>query len=99
MPDAKKERRQEQGMMCFIEQRYAQGLDSGGMLGYVFDGKIDDAWKTVATTIEANCSKLQGVSPFRMVTSQIISGESRVGQTIHSVGDREFIIYHLFAAV
>jgi hypothetical protein len=26
-----------QGMMCFIEERYARGLDGGGMLGYVFD--------------------------------------------------------------
>ncbi|MGA2593432.1 MAG: hypothetical protein ABSH32_26245 [Bryobacteraceae bacterium] len=28
-----------QGMMCFIEERYARGLESGGMLGYVFDGE------------------------------------------------------------
>ena len=40
-----------QGMMCFIEQRYAKGLAGGGMLGYVFDGDVAKARTSVSAGI------------------------------------------------
>ena len=43
-----------QGMMCFLEERYARDLESGGMLGYVFDGDIEAARSSVAVSIESN---------------------------------------------
>ena len=53
-----------QGMMCFIEQRYGKGLVSGGMLGYVFDGNVEAARTSVATSIEASREKHKTVPPF-----------------------------------
>src|SRR5216684_1140571 len=48
-----------QGMRCFIEGRYAMGLVSGGMLAYVFDGKIEAARSSVGASIEENHEQLK----------------------------------------
>ena len=88
-----------QGMMCFIEQRYARGLASGGMLGYVFDGDIEKARISVAASIEANREKLKTAPPFKLVLSSVLPGDSRVSETTHALAHGAFIIYHIFVAV
>jgi hypothetical protein len=88
-----------QGMMCFIEQRYGQGLASGGMLGYVFDGEIERARISVAALIETNREKLKTAPPFKLVLSSVLPGDSRVSETIHALAHGSFVIYHLFVAV
>jgi hypothetical protein len=88
-----------QGMMCFIEQRYGQGLASGGMLGYVFDGDIEKARISVAGSIEATRERLRTAPPFKLVLSSVLPGDSRVSETIHALAHGAFIIYHLFVAV
>jgi len=88
-----------QGMMCFIEQRYSQGLASGGMLGYVFDGDTEEARTSVAGSIAANRERLRTAPPFKLVLSSVLPGDSRVSETIHALAHGAFIIYHLFVAV
>lgn len=83
-----------QGMLCFIEQRYGKGLEYGGMLGYVFDGDIDKARTSVARSIEKNRSKLKTRLPHKMVVSSILPGDSRVYETIHTIEQKRFTIYH-----
>ena len=85
--------------MCFIDQRYAQGLVSGGMLGYVFDGDIEKARNSVAVSIEANREKLKTAPPFKLVASSVLPGDSRVSETVHVLAHGDFVIYHLFIAV
>jgi hypothetical protein len=46
----------DQGMMCFVKGRYSSGLVSGGMLGYVFDGEIEEARSSVRTSVEPTAS-------------------------------------------
>jgi len=88
-----------QGMMCFIEQRYGQGLASGGMLGYVFDGEIEKARFSIAASIETNREKLKTAPPFKLVLSSVLPGDSRVSETVHALAHGKFLIYHLFVAV
>jgi hypothetical protein len=88
-----------QGMMCFINDRYARDLESGGMLGYVFDGEIEGARSSVAASIEANYEQLQcSQTPF-FVPSSVLTDGSRVSESSHSLSRRAFRIYHLFLAV
>ena len=89
----------DQGMMCFVEQRYGRGLDSGGMLGYVFDGNVEAARISVGTSIEDSREKLKTAPPFKLVLSSVLSEDSRVSETIHALAHRDFIIYHLFVDV
>lgn len=88
-----------QGMMCFIDRRYARGLSEGAMLGYVFDGQIEKARGSVSDCIAANPEKLKCASPFRLVPSQIVTGLAGISETSHSFTEELFTIYHLFAAV
>ena len=88
-----------QGMMCFIEQRYGQGLASGGMLGYVFDGDVEKARTSVAASIEANREQLKTTPPFKLVLSSVLPGDPRVSETIHALAHGDFVIYHLLVAV
>ena len=89
----------DQGMMCFVEQRYGQGLVSGGMLGYVFDGNVEAAHTSVAASIEASRERLKTAPPFRLVLSSVLPGDPRVSETTHALAHGNFIIYHLFVAV
>lgn len=88
-----------QGMMCFIEQRYGQGLASGGMLGYVFDGDVEKARLSVGAAILKHHVKLKCTQPFALVASAIVPGDSRISQTLHNLAHSRFTIYHLFVAV
>ena len=83
-----------QGMMCFIEQRYARDLASGGMLGYVFDGNVEGARSAVSTAIRKNHAKLKCAQPFRLMPSLILPEDSRVSETTHVLAHGNFIVYH-----
>jgi hypothetical protein len=89
----------DQGMMCFVEQRYGRGLDSGGMLGYVFDGNVQAAHISIGAAIEDSREKLKTAPPFKLVLSAVLPEDSRVSETIHALEHRNFTIYHLFVAV
>ncbi len=88
-----------QGMMCFINGRYASGLASAGMLGYVFDGELEKAKSSVSASIEGNYEKLQCCSLPRLGPSSVLLGNSEVSESTHSLPQGPFTIYHLFLAV
>jgi hypothetical protein len=87
-----------QGMMCFITQRYARDLASGGMLGYVFDGDITKARTSVFAAIQKNRKKLKCTKSLPLAVSTIMLG-SNISETIHRLAHSDFIIYHIFVAV
>jgi hypothetical protein len=88
-----------QGMMCFIDERYARGLTSGGMLGYVFDGQIEKARAGVGASIAANHHQLKCSHSTPFAPSLVLTGESRISESAHSLPQGAFMIYHLFLAV
>jgi hypothetical protein len=89
----------DQGMMCFIEGRYAKGLASGGMLGYVFDRKVERARSSIGASVEANHEQLRCCAIPRFGPSSVLKGDSRVSESAHSRPQGPFTIYHLFLAV
>lgn len=88
-----------QGMMCFIQQRYARGLESGGMLGYVFDGEVEKARSSVAQSIESSHRQLKSSRTPRFEPSSILPDDPRVSESSHRLSGRAFKVYHLFLAV
>ena len=88
-----------QGMMCFIDDRYARGLSSGGMLGYVFDGDIIKARRLVSECVAKNADKLTIGPVCELKTSSIIKEDTRVSETSHALLRGPFVIYHVFLAV
>jgi len=88
-----------QGMMCFINGRYASGLASAGMLGYVFDGELEKARSSIGASIEANHDTLKCCSLPRLGPSPVLMGDSEVSESTHLLSQGPFTIYHLFLAV
>jgi hypothetical protein len=89
----------EQGMMCFIEERYARGLESCGMIGYVFDGEIENARTSVAASLGSNHRLLKCSPPLGFGPSSVLKDDIGISESSHSLPDRTLKIYHLFLAV
>lgn len=89
----------DQGIMCFVNQRYARCLTEGAMLGYVFDGKVDKARDSIAASIAAHPDKLKGAALFRLLPSKLVTGFSDVSESFHALPQGVFKISHLFVAV
>lgn len=88
----------DQGMMCFVDRRYARDLTSAGMLGYVFDGKITQARSGIAKCIEKNHQQLRCALP-SLRNSSFRARSVRISESIHSLSDGSFTIFHLFLRV
>lgn len=87
-----------EGMMRFVSGQYAPLMESGAMLGYVYDGKIDKARSGIGRYIETKVKELKLKPPQRLTRSRILPGEP-VDETQHGLKTRTFIIYHLFITV
>nr|VFJ52421.1 MAG: hypothetical protein BECKFW1821B_GA0114236_101218 [Candidatus Kentron sp. FW] len=86
----------EDGMMRFVTGKYAPFMKAGAMLGYVFDGDIQEAWTDIAELIRKKTETLRMVDPKKLFPSEILPGE-RIGETHHlRMDDRAFTIYHVF---
>jgi hypothetical protein len=88
-----------QGMMCFVDERYASGLASAGMLGYVFDGNIEEARAAIANCVESNQKQLKRSPGVGFISSSVLRDEAGISESSHSLPNREFKIYHMFLAV
>ncbi|MCX6868187.1 MAG: hypothetical protein NTV46_18650 [Verrucomicrobia bacterium] len=94
---------QEQGMMCFVSGRYSQGLRAGAMLGYVFDGDVSNARKSIAITIKKHSTKLR--TNGKLCESRIVPSQSGILESRHQSSggngghSHSFTIYHLLVAI
>lgn len=86
------------GMMRFVEGKYAKGLDKGGMLGYVMDGDVPAAVDAVANSIIRQRADLK-IKDGGLEPSSIRPADARVRETRHSLHRRRFVLHHLFVAV
>ncbi|MBM4038258.1 MAG: hypothetical protein FJ290_07050 [Planctomycetes bacterium] len=88
----------QEGMMRYVEGKYAGSLDKGGMLGYVMNGDVPAAIGAVGRSITARRMELK-LSNGGLERSSIVPAEDRVRETRHSLDRRGFVIHHLFVAV
>lgn len=86
------------GMCRYFTGQYAKGLSSGGMLGYVMDGKIPLAISDVAKCVEKNRASLHMAPDDTLRPSRF--SRDQVRESVHQYGpDNRFIVYHIFVAV
>lgn len=86
------------GMMRFVSGQYAPLMESGAMLGYVYDGKTDKARSGVDGYIRRKENELRLSKPKRLMKSEILPREN-VNETRHDLKARSFTIYHIFISV
>lgn len=84
------------GMMRFIEGKYAGGLNSGGMIGFVMDGNIKLAVNSIANAMEKNRDLLCLSTNTKMAPCPLVSNIQTVQETSHSLKPHTFMLYHVF---
>jgi len=93
------------GMMAFINGQYSQGLLAGGMLGYVMDGKMDDAWSGLEQRIELKRRPLKLIDSSKLVQSVLSAtiasamANTHLGETQHDLGTHHLRLFHLLLPV
>ena len=86
------------GMMRFVTGQYAPFMNSGAMLGYVYDGDTGKARAGVAGYILKKTKELKMLTPKQIAGSSILQ-DKPVYETRHDLKKRRFTIYHIFLAV
>ncbi len=88
----------QEGMLRYLEGKYAGGLDKGGMLGYVMDGDVSSAIGAVGRSITVQRARLK-LKNGGLERSTFMPADDRVRETRHSFDNRRFVIHHIFVAV
>lgn len=86
------------GMMRFVSGRYAPHMESGAMLGYVFDGDTVKARAGVDKAVSTNAVLLRLAPSGHLAPSTVLPGHP-VDETRHDLSGRPFTLYHLLVPV
>jgi hypothetical protein len=87
-----------EGMMRFVTGQYAPLMESGAMLGYVFDKNIIKARLGIDRYLKKKEKELKLIPPMKLIISKILPNE-QISFTNHNLDNRKFKIYHAFLAV
>jgi hypothetical protein len=86
-----------EGMMRFVTGQYASSVNSGGMLGYVLDGKSDEATTSVGQNIASRRTELRMSASADLERSALHPDNPSIRRTDHArSAQREFRIHHIF---
>jgi hypothetical protein len=84
-----------EGMMRFVTGKYASVMRHGGMLGYVLDGRCNDAIRLVKNNIRKRCDELQLDIDSLLVQSRLRPNNLMIRETGHRLS-RSFLLHHVF---
>ena len=86
-----------EGVMRFVAGQYAASMQHGGMIGYVLDGRCDDAIRLVENNIRNRSDELKMDSPANLARSSLRPDNQMIRETRHSLS-RFFRLHHVFLA-
>lgn len=88
------------GIMRFVNGKYSYGLPCGGMIGYVMDNNVKDAFASVKSEIESKRIVLKIASePIFQTPSAKLPQHEWSADTFHTRADGEFVLHHLLLGV
>lgn len=88
-----------EGMMRFVTGQYAGSVQHGGMIGYVLDGRRDDAIELVGQNIKSRATELCMNAPVGLDRSRLRPVANHVRETNHALQpSRPFTLHHVFLA-
>lgn len=86
-----------EGMMRFVTGQYARSVLQGGMIGYVLDGRPQDAIALVASNIATRSVALKLLQGGGLSVSSFRPDIACIRETQHSLEEsRSFRLHHLF---
>jgi hypothetical protein len=87
----------EDGIGCFITEKYATGQTCGGMIGYVFDGKVDETIELIDKRVQDQSTQIALLPP-GLSNSGLACATPSLRETRHKTKSGEITIYHLFVS-
>ena len=85
------------GMSRFVTGQYAKAVPHGGMIGYVLDGRTNDAMRLVEKNIDARATDLCMNKPAILDHSRFRPSANHIRETNHNLpSSRRFTLHHLF---
>jgi hypothetical protein len=88
----------ENGMMRFVSGQYAARMNSGAMLGFVFDGNTEAARIDVLAAVERGRGNLK-LCPGPPLRRSTTLPDHTINESEHLSGDRRLTLYHILVAV
>ncbi|NJL28853.1 MAG: hypothetical protein HC897_13655 [Thermoanaerobaculia bacterium] len=85
------------GIMRFVDARYAFGQSHAGMIGYVMDGRVEHAAMRVGSAIQRDRVLLR-LSSDGLVKSTILPGAEVIRETRHQLDAGLLALHHVFLA-
>jgi hypothetical protein len=88
----------EDGIGCFVSQKYSVGQTCGGMIGYVFDGNMEVAMESVEERIKDKATEIALKSSGLNSTTLNVANDN-LRETRHGTANGEIAIFHLFVSM
>lgn len=88
----------EDGIGCFVSQKYSVGQTCGGMIGYVFDGNMEVAMESVEERIKDKATEI-ALKSSGLVSTNLSVANGYLRETRHGTANGEFAIFHLFVSM
>ncbi len=86
-----------EGMMRFVTGKYGRTMRHGGMLGYVLDGRCDEAMRLVSDNITLQAALLLMDDPPVVARSRLKPTVDYLRETGHNLPpSRRFALHHVF---
>lgn len=88
-----------QGMYRFVKRQYGNQVRHGGMLGYVLDGRVQLAIKSVRAALKSHREGLQMLGEIDLQRSSFLPEVENILESVHARRDGSvpFLIQHIFA--
>lgn len=89
-----------QGMYRFVKRQYGDQVRHGGMLGYVLDGRVEHAIKSVRSALKSHQEELKMLGEKDLRRSSFFPDTDHIFESAHTrIGEpTPFLIQHIFAA-
>jgi hypothetical protein len=88
-----------QGLKRYAEEKYAKGLDKGGMIGYVMDGNVHRAIASVDGKVREHRISLRiPLAEDGLRDSSLQPVLNNVRETRHVFDSGQFVVHHVFLA-
>ncbi len=89
-----------EGIMRFVDCKYSKSIPCGGMMGYVMDNQISQAFEAVRKEIASNCEvlKMQTTKNIQ-IPSKALPDYEWSADTLHDRTNEIFNLYHVLLGV
>lgn len=89
----------EEGLQRFVDGRYSSGLPYGGMVGYVMDNRLSEAFSAVQGAIKSRLKELRVPSTGLCTPSTVLPEYKWSADTRHRMANGDLAVHHALLGI